>query len=102
MQLGMGSNPGKCIVHLRHGGILNSFQTSNPLVKSVEGEEKWQEPDHPHDALPQNWGETKSNPIVTCMVCSNLQLANPAIHRDEFHGPLFDTVRQVTLKTITH
>ncbi|GFX31775.1 hypothetical protein TNCV_171081 [Trichonephila clavipes] len=32
----------KCIVPLRHGYTLNSRRASSPLVRLVEGEEKWE------------------------------------------------------------
>ncbi|GFW52908.1 uncharacterized protein TNCV_2394871 [Trichonephila clavipes] len=51
--LGLGSYPGedmdvcKCIVPSRHGGTINSRQAASPLVGLVEGEERWEAPDHP-------------------------------------------------------
>ncbi|GFX78644.1 uncharacterized protein TNCV_30841 [Trichonephila clavipes] len=37
----------KCIVPSRHGGTLNSRRdASPPLVRLVEGEERWESPDH--------------------------------------------------------
>ncbi|GFW75794.1 uncharacterized protein TNCV_4429771 [Trichonephila clavipes] len=50
--LGMGSNPGEdmdvceCIVPSWHGGTLNSRRAANPLVRLVEGKERWEIPDH--------------------------------------------------------
>ncbi|GFX37327.1 uncharacterized protein TNCV_76711 [Trichonephila clavipes] len=70
----MSSNPGedidacKCIVPSRHGGTLNSRRAATPLVRLVEGEERWEAPDHPKVVLPQNWGVTELNHSVTCMV----------------------------------
>ncbi|GFS81121.1 uncharacterized protein TNCV_1223821 [Trichonephila clavipes] len=58
----------KCITHLRHGGTLNSRRAASPLVWLVEGEERWEAPDHPQGFLPPNWGGTEPNPTVTCMV----------------------------------
>ncbi|GFY27635.1 cullin-4A [Trichonephila clavipes] len=72
--LGLGSYPGKymdvckCIVPSWHGDTLNSRLAANPLVRLVEGEERWEAPDHPQGVLPQNWGETEQNHSVTCMV----------------------------------
>ncbi|GFW21201.1 uncharacterized protein TNCV_1948251 [Trichonephila clavipes] len=49
--LGLGSNPGedmgvcKCIVPARHGGTLNSRRAASPLVRLVEGEERWEATD---------------------------------------------------------
>ncbi|GFY24279.1 uncharacterized protein TNCV_1013281 [Trichonephila clavipes] len=50
--LGLGSNPGedmdacKCIVPSWYGGTLNSRRAVSPLVRLVEGEERWEAPDH--------------------------------------------------------
>ncbi|GFW00049.1 uncharacterized protein TNCV_3568391 [Trichonephila clavipes] len=69
---GLGSNPGEgmavceCIVPPRHGGSLKSRQAASPLVRLVEGEERWKAPDHPQGVLPQNWGGNEQN--RTCMV----------------------------------
>ncbi|GFU72543.1 hypothetical protein TNCV_22251 [Trichonephila clavipes] len=49
---GLGSNPGesrdvcKSIVPLRHGDTLNSHRAAGPLVRLVEGEERWEVADH--------------------------------------------------------
>ncbi|GFU67590.1 hypothetical protein TNCV_1643391 [Trichonephila clavipes] len=43
------------------GGTLNSHRVASPLVKLVEGEEKWKVPDHLQSVLPQNWGGTEQN-----------------------------------------
>ncbi|GFW80111.1 hypothetical protein TNCV_460201 [Trichonephila clavipes] len=37
----------KCIVPSRHGGTLNSRRAASPLVKLMEGEKRWEAPDHP-------------------------------------------------------
>ncbi|GFV91217.1 uncharacterized protein TNCV_897381 [Trichonephila clavipes] len=72
--LGLSLNPGedmdvcKCIVPSRHGSTLNSRRAANPLVRLVEGEERWEAPDHPQGVLTQKWGETKLNRSITCMV----------------------------------
>ncbi|GFV28449.1 uncharacterized protein TNCV_3984001 [Trichonephila clavipes] len=74
MPYGLGSNPGedmdvcKCIVPLRHGGTLNSRQAASPLVWLVEGEERWEAPDHLKDFLPLNWGGTEQKRTVPCLV----------------------------------
>ncbi|GFX17823.1 cullin-4A [Trichonephila clavipes] len=97
---GLGSNPGedmdvcKRLVPLRHGGTLNSRQAAT----RVKGEERWEVPGHPQGFLPLNWGGTKPNRIVTCMVlkakandrCKKIL----ALSRDELRGPRFDFVRQ--------
>ncbi|GFS90968.1 uncharacterized protein TNCV_2119691 [Trichonephila clavipes] len=79
----------KCIVPSRHGGTLNSHRATSPLVRLVEGEERWEVPDHPQGILPKNWGETELNRSVTCMVLK--VTANDrhhlAICHDEFRGP---------------
>ncbi|GFT22443.1 uncharacterized protein TNCV_3274121 [Trichonephila clavipes] len=71
VSLGLGSNPGedmdvcKRIVPSQHGGTLNSCRSASSLVRLVEGEERWEDPDHPQGVLPQNWGETELNRSVT-------------------------------------
>ncbi|GFX95417.1 uncharacterized protein TNCV_3684691 [Trichonephila clavipes] len=73
-RIGLGSNPGedldvcKCIVSLRHGGTLNSRRATCPLVRLVEGEERWEDTDHPQGVLPQNWSGTEPNRTVPCML----------------------------------
>ncbi|GFT89937.1 hypothetical protein TNCV_1666501 [Trichonephila clavipes] len=37
----------KCIVPSRHEGTVNSRRAASPLVRVVEGVERWQAPDHP-------------------------------------------------------
>ncbi|GFV44834.1 uncharacterized protein TNCV_563831 [Trichonephila clavipes] len=60
VSLGLGSNLGedmdvcKCIVPSRNGGTLNSRRAASPLVRLVEGEERWEAPDHPKGVLPLN------------------------------------------------
>ncbi|GFU73589.1 uncharacterized protein TNCV_3360291 [Trichonephila clavipes] len=75
--------------------------STNPLVRLVEGEERWEVPDHPQSVLPQNWGETELNHSVTCMVLK--ATANDRHHlalcQDEFRGPRSETSRQVALST---
>ncbi|GFT13549.1 uncharacterized protein TNCV_3830301 [Trichonephila clavipes] len=58
----------RCIVPSRHGGTLNSCRAANPLVRLVEGKERWEAPDHPQDVLSLNWGETELNRSVPCTV----------------------------------
>ncbi|GFX79529.1 hypothetical protein TNCV_825181 [Trichonephila clavipes] len=50
------------------GGTLNTRRTTSPLVRLVEGEERWEVPDHSQGVLPQNWGGTKQHRTVTCRV----------------------------------
>ncbi|GFU98425.1 uncharacterized protein TNCV_3652561 [Trichonephila clavipes] len=60
--LGLGSNPVgdmnvcKCIVSSRHGGTLNSLRAASPLERLVEGEKKWEAPDHPRVSPSKLWG----------------------------------------------
>ncbi|GFX64528.1 uncharacterized protein TNCV_2811531 [Trichonephila clavipes] len=79
----------KYIVHLRQGGTLNSRRAASPLVRLMEGKERWEVPDHPQGVLPQNWGETELNRSVTCIVLK--ATANDRRHlalcHDEFRGP---------------
>ncbi|GFX78240.1 hypothetical protein TNCV_5135871 [Trichonephila clavipes] len=56
----------KCVVPLRHEGILNSCGAQSLFVRLVEGEESWEVPDHLPGIL-QNWGGTEPNRTVTCM-----------------------------------
>ncbi|GFU03328.1 uncharacterized protein TNCV_3338451 [Trichonephila clavipes] len=55
--LGLGSNPGedmdicKCTVPSQHGCSLNSRRAANPLVRLVEGKERWKALDHPQGVL---------------------------------------------------
>ncbi|GFY20764.1 uncharacterized protein TNCV_1119981 [Trichonephila clavipes] len=70
----------KCILHLR-------FLAASPLVRLVEG--KWEVPDHPQSALPQNWGETELNRSITYMVlkATTDDRRHLALYHDEFPGP---------------
>ncbi|GFU86341.1 uncharacterized protein TNCV_2116941 [Trichonephila clavipes] len=56
----------KCF--LRHGGTLNSRRAAGPLVRLVEGEERWKASDHPQSVLPLNWGRSKPIRTVTYVV----------------------------------
>ncbi|GFX82612.1 uncharacterized protein TNCV_1192871 [Trichonephila clavipes] len=66
-----------------------SRRPASSLVRLVEVEERREAPDYPQGVLPQNWGETKLNHSVTCMVLK----AKPndkrhlALCHDEFCGP---------------
>ncbi|GFT23324.1 uncharacterized protein TNCV_2016181 [Trichonephila clavipes] len=70
-------------------GSLNSRRAASPLVRMVEGEERWEATDHPQGVLPQNWGKIELNCSVTCMVLK--ATANDrrhlAFYHDEFRGP---------------
>ncbi|GFU06187.1 uncharacterized protein TNCV_4764971 [Trichonephila clavipes] len=60
-----GSNPGegmdvyKCIVPLRHWSTLNSRRAASPLVRLLEGQERWEALDYFQGVLSQNWGGTE-------------------------------------------
>ncbi|GFS49700.1 uncharacterized protein TNCV_4344141 [Trichonephila clavipes] len=58
----------KCIVHLRHGGTLNSLRAASHLVWLVEGGDRWELPDHSQGFCPLNWGGTEQKRTVTFMV----------------------------------
>ncbi|GFU88748.1 uncharacterized protein TNCV_4444251 [Trichonephila clavipes] len=77
------------IVPSWHGGTLNSHRATSHLVRLVEGEERWESPDHPQGVLPQNWGETELNRSVTCMVLKAAvnDMRHLALCHDEFRGP---------------
>ncbi|GFT64762.1 uncharacterized protein TNCV_4545101 [Trichonephila clavipes] len=79
----------KCIVPSWHGGTLNSSRATSPIVRLMEGEERWETYDHPQGVLLLNWGETKLNRSVTCMVLKatvNGRRRLTLCH-DEFCGP---------------
>ncbi|GFT12343.1 uncharacterized protein TNCV_3047121 [Trichonephila clavipes] len=70
---GLGSNPEdmnvcKCIVSSRHGGTLNSLPATSPLVRLVDGEERWEVSDPLPRCSPSKLGETELNHTVPCMV----------------------------------
>ncbi|GFX57280.1 hypothetical protein TNCV_2965591 [Trichonephila clavipes] len=46
-------------------GTLNSRRTTSPLVRLVEGKERWEAPDHLQGVLLRNWDETELNRSVT-------------------------------------
>ncbi|GFY02473.1 uncharacterized protein TNCV_3503541 [Trichonephila clavipes] len=58
------------------------------LLRLVEGEERWEAPDHLHGVL-QNWGETELNHSDTCMVLKAMtnNRRHSALCHDEFRGP---------------
>ncbi|GFV56272.1 uncharacterized protein TNCV_106281 [Trichonephila clavipes] len=37
----------------RHGGTINSHRAASPLVRLVEGEDRWEAPDHPQVSSPK-------------------------------------------------
>ncbi|GFV95757.1 uncharacterized protein TNCV_1728071 [Trichonephila clavipes] len=70
-------------------GDSDTRRATSPLLRLVEGEERWEALDHLQGILPQNWGGTKQNRTVTCMVPK--AKANDRCHlvlcQDEFRGP---------------
>ncbi|GFS64722.1 uncharacterized protein TNCV_4685081 [Trichonephila clavipes] len=50
------------------GDTLNSRRAASPFVRSLEGEKRWEAPDHSQGVLPQNWGGAEQNRTVICMV----------------------------------
>ncbi|GFY08871.1 hypothetical protein TNCV_4660641 [Trichonephila clavipes] len=54
------------------GAVGTGCRATSPLVRLVEGEERWAASGHPQGILPQNWGETELNRSVTCMVLKSL------------------------------
>ncbi|GFV72664.1 uncharacterized protein TNCV_411831 [Trichonephila clavipes] len=74
---------------LAAGGTLTSRRAASPLVRLVEGEERWETPDHPQGVLPLNWDETELNHSVTCTVlkATDNDRRHSALCYDEFRGP---------------
>ncbi|GFY06071.1 uncharacterized protein TNCV_3863751 [Trichonephila clavipes] len=50
------------------GGTLNSRRAASPLMRLVDGEDRWKATDSTQGVLPQNWGGTELNHTVICMV----------------------------------
>ncbi|GFV11526.1 hypothetical protein TNCV_975181 [Trichonephila clavipes] len=65
---GLGPSPIRYSVPSWHGGTLDRCRAASLLVRLVEGEEKWEPPDHLQGVLPQTWGKVDQNRSVTCMV----------------------------------
>ncbi|GFW76577.1 uncharacterized protein TNCV_2681941 [Trichonephila clavipes] len=71
------------------GDTLNSSRAANPLVRFVDGKERWEVSDHIQSVLPQNLGGTEQNRTVTCMVLkamANDRRKQLAPIFDEFYG----------------
>ncbi|GFX61361.1 uncharacterized protein TNCV_4894051 [Trichonephila clavipes] len=93
--LSLGSNPRegidvcKCIVSSRHLCTSNSRRATSPLVKLVEGEERWVALDYSQGVLPQNWCGNKLNHSITCTVLKAKynDRRHLALCHDEFCGP---------------
>ncbi|GFT06366.1 uncharacterized protein TNCV_1145561 [Trichonephila clavipes] len=77
--LGLGSNPGedmdfcKCIVPSRHGCTLNSRRDTSPLVRLVEGEERWED-QTTLLVFSLKIGVKPSYVVLSPIWCSNLRL----------------------------
>ncbi|GFV49263.1 uncharacterized protein TNCV_237971 [Trichonephila clavipes] len=95
----LGSYPGegmdfcKCIVPLWHVGTLNRRPAASPLMRLVEGEERWKFTD-PLGVIDHNLGGTDLNRNVPCMVLKaaatyRLYLGT---HHDEFCAPGSDII----------
>ncbi|GFV85018.1 uncharacterized protein TNCV_3319571 [Trichonephila clavipes] len=72
------------------GGTLKSCETACPLVRLVEGGERWKAPDYSQGVLPLNWGVNEQNRTVTCRVLktkANDRHKILALRCDEFRGP---------------
>ncbi|GFX44054.1 uncharacterized protein TNCV_4118501 [Trichonephila clavipes] len=65
---------------------LNSRRASSPLVRLVEGEERWEPP---QGVPPENWGENELNRSVTCMVLKAMAIdrRHLSLYHNEFCGP---------------
>ncbi|GFW47417.1 hypothetical protein TNCV_4537071 [Trichonephila clavipes] len=53
-------------------GVLNSRRATSLLVRSVEGEEKWETPDHPQ-GLSLKIGVEPSKIVLSLIWCSKLR-----------------------------
>ncbi|GFW30111.1 hypothetical protein TNCV_1054221 [Trichonephila clavipes] len=77
--------------HLIEDETFNdSLLATKPLLRLVEGEEKWEAPDHPQGVVPLNRGGTEQNRSVTRMMLkakANDRRKTLALHCDEFRGP---------------
>ncbi|GFY35586.1 uncharacterized protein TNCV_196861 [Trichonephila clavipes] len=95
--VGMGSNPGegmdvcKCRMPSQQGSTLNSRRAASPLVRLVEGKERWEAPDFPLGCSPSKLGRNQAkNRIVTCMVLvatTNERRNKLPIYCNEFRVP---------------
>ncbi|GFY01820.1 uncharacterized protein TNCV_1468101 [Trichonephila clavipes] len=60
----------KCMVPFRHGGTLNRRGAASPVMRLVEGEERWESLDHLQGVFPQNWGGTGPQIVLSSVWCS--------------------------------
>ncbi|GFU89777.1 hypothetical protein TNCV_4116671 [Trichonephila clavipes] len=78
-------------------------RAASPLVKLIEGKERWELPGRPPMCVPSKLGRTEPNRIVTGMVLkatSNNRRKSLALCRDEFHIPRSDTASQEVLELL--
>ncbi|GFW11680.1 hypothetical protein TNCV_43151 [Trichonephila clavipes] len=74
---GLGSKPGedrdicKCIVPSWHGSTINNRRAACPLVRLVEGEERWEAPDY-HQVSSLKIGVETSQIVMSSAWCSKL------------------------------
>ncbi|GFV25153.1 uncharacterized protein TNCV_592191 [Trichonephila clavipes] len=69
----------------------------------MEGEERWEAPDHSQGFLSLNWGGTEQKRTVTYMVLkANDRRKTLALSRDEFRGPRPDSVRQDDVEKLAY
>ncbi|GFU75108.1 uncharacterized protein TNCV_3172871 [Trichonephila clavipes] len=64
----------KCIVPSRHEGTLNSRRAASPLMRLVDGEERWKAPDHPPGCSLSKLGVKPSYIVLSPVWCSKLRL----------------------------
>ncbi|GFX61382.1 uncharacterized protein TNCV_4894261 [Trichonephila clavipes] len=69
-------------------GSLNSRRAASPLLRLVEGEERWEAPDPLQGILPLNWGKTERNHSVPCLVikATDNDRRHLALCYEEFRG----------------
>ncbi|GFT36134.1 uncharacterized protein TNCV_3778471 [Trichonephila clavipes] len=92
----------ECIVPLWHE-TLNNRRATSPLVRFVKRKERWEIPDLSSGCLPQNWGGTNPNRIVSYMVLkvTDNNGFTPTPHHDEFLGPRSDVIVNQVTQVIT-
>ncbi|GFX41213.1 uncharacterized protein TNCV_2219111 [Trichonephila clavipes] len=85
----------KCIVPARHGGNQNSRRSASPLVRLMEGEERWEASEHPQSVFPLNGVGNEKNRTVTCMgfKATANDRRHLALCHDESRGPRFGLCR---------
>ncbi|GFU37626.1 uncharacterized protein TNCV_4275241 [Trichonephila clavipes] len=69
-------------------GTLNSRRAASPLVRLVEGEERWEASSHPKSVLPRNCRGTELNRTAICRVlkATTNDRRHLALCHDEFRG----------------